>query len=287
MGIALLILATMCFATLDTVTKSVTAVVPLMMAIWARYFVQAILTTAVVLPLKGWSVLKTQNLKLQILRAVLLALVTLLAFASLSFLPVGEFTAIAATVPLLVTLLASRMLGEHVSGLRVALVCGGFLGTLLIVRPGSDAFGWALLFPLALVILNTAFQLLTSKMTRTEDSVTTQFYTIWLGTALTSLPLFWFWSPVQDTQVLLELLLMGAAGSVGHLALIMAFERAPAGALMPYLYAQIAFAMLGGWLVFNHIPDQWALSGIALIAVCGIAGGFLTVYELRQKTAES
>ena len=276
-----------CFAVLDTTTKRVTTVVPVMVAIWARYFFQALLTTAVVLPLKGLGVLKTENPRQQITRGVLLTLVTGLAFSSLKFLPVGEFTAIVMVVPLLVTLLAARMLGEHVSAQRIWLVCGGFIGTLIIVRPGTEVFGWPLLIPAALVVVNAAFQLLTSKMARTEDAMTTQFYTTWVGTALTSIPLFWFWVPVTETRVLLELVLMGVAGYVGHFLLIMAFERSPAGSLMPYMYAQIGFAMLGGWLVFDHVPDHFSMIGIGLIALCGIAGGLLTVYELRQKTQPS
>jgi len=277
-------MALACFAVLDTTTKRVTMVLPIMMAVWARYFFQALLITAVVLPLKGLAVLTTQNPRQQLARGVLLALVTGLAFSSLKFLPVGEFTAINMTAPLLVTLLAARTLGEHVSLQRVWLVCGGFVGTLIIVRPGTDVFGWPLLIPMALVIVNAAFQLLTSKMARTEDAMTTQFYTTWVGTALTSLPLFWFWVPVTEMRVLLELVLMGAAGATGHFLLILAFERSPAGALMPYMYAQIAFAMLGGWLVFDHVPDQLSVLGMGLIAVCGTAGGWLTVYELRKKT---
>jgi len=284
LGISLLLVAVACFAVLDTTTKRVTMVVPVVMAIWARYFFQALLTTAVVLPLKGLDVLKTKNPRQQFTRGVLLASVTGLAFLSLKLLPVGEFTAIVMTVPLLVTLLAARLLGEHVSAQRVWLVCGGFVGTLIIVRPGTAVFGWQLLIPLALVIVNAAFQLLTSKMTRTEDAMTTQFYTTWVGTALTSVPLFWFWVPISDTRVLLELVLMGVAGCVGHFLLIMAFERSTAGTLMPYMYAQIGFAMLGGWWVFDHVPDHLSMIGIGLIALCGTAGGLLTVYELRQKT---
>jgi drug/metabolite transporter (DMT)-like permease len=277
-------MALACFAILDTTTKRVTMVVPIMMAVWARYFFQALFITAVVLPVKGLSVLTTQNPRQQLARGVLLVVVTGLAFSSLKFLPVGEFTAINMTAPLLVTLLAARTLGEHVSLQRVWLVCGGFVGTLIIVRPGTDVFGWPLLIPMALVIVNAAFQLLTSKMARTEDAMTTQFYTTWVGTALTSFPLFWFWVPVTETQVLLELVLMGAAGATGHFLLILAFEHSPAGTLMPYMYAQIAFAMLGGWLVFDHVPDQLSVIGMGLIAVCGTAGGLLTVYELRKKT---
>ena len=277
-------MAVMCFATLDTTSKRVTTVVPLMMAVWGRYFFQAVLTTAVVLPLKGLAVLKTNHPRQQITRGVLLLSVTGLAFSSLKFMPVGEFTAIVMIVPLLVTLLASRMLGEHVSFPRVLLVCGGFVGSLMIVRPGTAVFGWALLIPLTLVIVNTAFQLLTSKMARTEDAMTTQFYTTWVGAGLSSLSLYWFWVPISDTQVLLELVLMGVSSSVGHFFLIMAFERAPTGTLMPYVYSQIGFALVGGWWVFDHVPDHVSMLGIGLIAACGTAGGWLTVYELRQKT---
>lgn len=284
MGICLLLVAVLCFAALDTTSKRVTTEVPLLMAVWARYFFQALLTTGVVLPIKGLDVFKTKNPRQHITRGVLLVSVTGLAFASLQFMPVGEFTAIVMTVPLLVTLLATRMLGEHVSTQRVILVCAGFIGTLIIVRPGTQVFGWPLLIPLALVIVNAAFQLLTSKMARTEDAMTTQFYTTWVGTAVASVPLYWFWVPVTDTQVLLELVFMGVSGCIGHFLLILAFERSPAGTLMPYMYAQIAFAMLGDWLVFGHVPDHGSLLGIALIALSGIAGGLLTVYEIRQKT---
>ena len=284
LGITLLLVAMACFALLDTTTKRVTTVVPVLMAVWARYFFQAILTTAVVLPVKGLAGLTTHHPRQHVTRGVLLVAVTALAFLSLQFMPVAEFTAIVMIVPLLVTLLASRMLGEHVSLPRVLLVGGGFVGTLMIVRPGTAVFGWSLLIPLALVIVNTAFQLLTSKMARTEDAMTTQFYTTWIGVALSSLSLFWFWVPISDTQVLLELVLMGVSASVGHFLLIMAFARSPAGALMPYMYSQIGFAMLGGWLVFDHVPDHVSMLGIGLIAACGTAGGWLTVYELRQKT---
>ncbi len=282
-GMGLLLAAVACFAVLDTTTKRVTSEVPLLMAIWARYFFQALVTTAWVLPQKGLAVLKTQHPGMQVTRGMLLIVVTGLAFASLQVMPVGEFTAVVMTTPLLVTLLAARLLGEHVSVFRVVLVTGGFAGTALIVRPSGDAMSWWLLLPLALVVANAAFQLLTSKMTRTEATLTTQFYTSWVGTALASIPLIWAWVPITDLHIWLGLLLMGVAGAVGHLLMIMAFERTPAATLMPYMYLQIGFAMLGGWLLFDHIPDHVSLIGIGLIAACGTAGGLLTLYESRLR----
>lgn len=285
-GIGFLIAAVACFAVLDTTTKRVTLEVPLLMAVWARNFFQALLTTLMVLPKKGLSVLATNRPGLQVARGVLITTVTLLAFGSLKVMPVGEFTAILMTTPLLVTLLAARLLGEHVSIFRVVLVVGAFLGTAIIVRPGGDAVdwhSWAMLLPLGLVIANTAFQLLTSKLTRTESTLTTQFYTSWVSLLLTSIPLYWTWVPIASTNLWLGLALMGVAGSMGHLLMIMAFERAPAATLMPYVYMQVGFAMLGGWLLFDHIPDHWSLLGIGLIVLCGTAGGLLTMFEARLK----
>jgi drug/metabolite transporter (DMT)-like permease len=282
-GMALLIAAVACFAVLDTTTKRITTQVPLLMAIWARYFFQALLTTALVLPKKGLAVLQTDRLGMQLLRGVLLMVVTFLAFSSLSVMPVGEFTAVVMTTPLLVTLLAARLLGEHVSVFRLVLVAGGFVGTAIIVRPSGDAMSWWLLLPLLLVIANAAFQLLTSKMARSEAATTTQFYTSWVGTALASIPLIWAWVPITDPLIWLGLLLMGLAGAAGHFLMIMAFERAPAATLMPYMYLQIGFAMLGGWIMFDHIPDHMSLIGIGLIAACGTAGGLLTIYESRKR----
>ena len=284
-GIGLLVAAVACFAVLDTTTKRVTGGVPILMAVWARYVLQAVLTTALVLPQKGLAVLATDRLGMQITRGVLLMVVTLLAFCGLHVMPVGEFTAIVMTTPLLVTLLAARLLGDHVSPVRMVLVAGGFVGTAVIVRPGGGEMSWYMLLPLCLVIANAAFQLLTSKLSRTEAALTTQFYTSWVGALLASIPLYWFWTSINDPALWLGLLLMGVAGAVGHMLMIMAFERAPAATLMPYMYLQIGFAMLGGWVLFDHIPDHVSLLGIGLIALCGTAGGLLTLYESRLRSA--
>jgi drug/metabolite transporter (DMT)-like permease len=76
-------------------------------------------------------------------------------------------------------------------------------------------------------------------------------------------------------------LLMGLMGTVGHFFLILAYGRAPAATLTPYMYAQIGFGVLGGWIVFNHLPDQWTFLGMGMIALCGALGAWLTVQENR------
>ncbi|HXD43089.1 MAG TPA: DMT family transporter [Ramlibacter sp.] len=280
-GIVLVLGACACFSALDTTTKYVSASVPLLMALWFRYAFQAIATTVSVLPVRGMAALRTLHPKFQLLRGLLLLASSLLAFASLKYMPVGEFTAIVMIAPLAVTVLAATVLHERVSPTRWALVAGGFAGTLVIIRPGSQAFNWASLLPLGLVVTNAWFQVLTSKLARTEDPVTMHLYTGWVGALLATLALPLVWTILPVWWLWAALCFMGLAATVGHYLLILAFQRAPAATLTPYLYGQIAFSMLAGWLVFSHVPDEWSLLGIAMIAICSAGGAWLTVREGR------
>lgn len=280
-GIALVVAATACFGTLDTVTKIISVSgVPVAMALWVRYFFQAVATTAATLPTMGLSVFRTAHPKFQCLRGVLLLACSMFGYFSLRFLPVGEFTAILMVTPLVITLLAVIVLKEQVSLLRWVLVVGAFTGTLIIIRPGGDSFTWAMLLPLCLVACNAWFQVLTSTLARTEHPLTMHLYTGWVGALVAGVAVPFFWTTL-DWQTWGMLLAMGLLGTVGHWMLILAYGHAPAATLTPFLYAQIGFAMLGGWLVFAHVPDGWATMGIVLVALCGAAGAWLTVLERR------
>lgn len=278
-GIALLVAAVACFAVLDTTTKIISLSVPVFMALWFRYAFQAIATTVAMLPSRGWGLLRTAHPKFQCLRGLLLLGTSVFAFFSLKHMPVGEFTSIVMITPLVMTLLACVTLNERVSVLRWALVIGGFAGTLMIIRPGDERFSWATLLPLGLVICNAWFQILTSRLARTEDPVTMHFYTGWVGTLLASLALPFVWTALDSWTLWASLALMGLMGTVGHFMMILAYARAPVSTLTPFLYAQIGFAMLGGWLAFSHVPDDLSLIGMAMIAVCGATGAWLAVRE--------
>lgn len=281
-GVALAVASVACFGAMDTTTKYVTLSVPVLMALWFRYLVQATLTTAMLWPLRGERLLRTAHPRFQLLRGLLLLVCSVLSFFSLRYMPVGEFTAIVLVTPLVVTLVAATWLKERVSRLRWLLVVGGFVGTLIIVRPDSTHFGWPIVLPLALVAANTGFQLLTSRLAHTEDPMTTHFYTGWIGAVLSALPLPFVWAEVPQWELWALMAGMGAAGAVGHLMLIQSYQRAGASVVTPYLYAHIGFSMFGGWLVFSHIPDATSLVGIALIATCGAAGAWLAVHESRR-----
>lgn len=281
-GILFLVVAVACFAVLDTTVKYVGAAVSVVVSVWFRYAFQAVAVSAFMLPRYGRGLLRTRHPRFQALRGLLLTAISALAFISLQHMSVGAFTAIVMTAPLVVTLLAAVFLKERVSALRWLLVAGGFAGTLLIVRPGSAVLGWASLLPLGLVLMYAWFQILTSQMARTENPLTMHFYTGWVGAGLSSLALPLFWTALPDTKTLALLVLIGLMGTVGHFLLILAFARTAASTLTPFLYSQVGFAMLGGWVVFGHVPGTWELSGIALIVLCGATASWITAREQRR-----
>lgn len=280
-GILFLVTAVACFAVLDTTVKYVGATVSVVVSVWFRYAFQAVAVSAFMLPPQRRRLLRTAHPRFQALRGVLLTAISALAFISLQYMPVGAFTAIIMTAPLVVTLLAAVFLNERVSALRWMLVAGGFAGTLLIVRPGGAVLGWASLLPLTLVVMYAWFQILTSKMARTENPLTMHFYTGWVGAVLSSLVLPLFWTVLPDGKTLALLILIGLMGTVGHFLLILAFARTQASTLTPFLYSQVGFAMLGDWLVFGHIPGAWEFGGIALIVLCGATASWITAREKR------
>lgn len=281
LGIVFLVSATACFAVLDTAVKYVGAFVSVLVAVWFRYTFQAVAVTAVMLPMRGRSLLRTAHPRFQLLRGALLLLVSVLSFISVQYMPVGEFTAIVMITPLVVTLLAALLLKERVSALRWVLVTGGFVGALLVVQPGGDVIGWASLLPLLMVFTYAWFQILTSQMARTEDPMTMHFYTGWVGALLASAALPLAWQALPDARTFALLCLVGLMGTVGHFLLILAFARTRASTLTPYLYAQIGFAMFCGWLVFDHVPGRLELAGITMIVLCGASASWLTARDQR------
>lgn len=285
-GIMFLVLAVACFVLLDTTVKVLSAAVSVLIVVWFRYMFQAVVMAAVVLPTRGWRSLRTARPWQHALRGLLLLATSTLGFASLIYMPLGEFTAIIMLTPLMVTLLAAAFLRERVNLLRWLLVLGGFSGALLVVQPAGSAIGWAIVLPLSLVVVYALFQILTSRMARTEDAMTMHFYTGWSGALLISLVLPWVWRAIPDLRSWVLLCLAGLFGTVGHFLLIQAFARAPAATLAPYLYAQIGFAMLAGWLVFDHVPGPLELWGIALIVVCGASTAWLAARGPRTEASD-
>jgi drug/metabolite transporter (DMT)-like permease len=281
-GVLLIVLAALCFAVLDTTTKYAAALAPVLMLLWFRYLFQAVATFVLRFPVQGLRLLNTANPKFQALRGGLLLITSFCSFFGLQYLPVGEFTAMVMLSPLAATAMAAWILKNHVSRSRWLLMVAGLVGVLLVVRPGGQVFGWALLFPVLLVTAYGWFQVLTSRLSGEENPYTTHFYTGLVGTLVMSPIVVFSWNTAALLAHWPLFVLIGFMGTFGHLMLIRAYMRASAPVLTPYLYSQIAFATLAGWLVFNHVPDALAWLGIAVIAASGVGNALLSARELAQ-----
>lgn len=282
-GVLLIVLATLCFALLDTLTKYATTLAPVLMLLWFRYAFQAVVTFGLRFPAQRGGLLRTNNPRFQALRGTLLLITSTCSFFALRYLPVGEFTAMIMLSPLVATGLAAWFLKDPVTPQRWALLSLGLAGVLLVIRPGGQSFSWALLFPAVLIITLSWFQVLTSRLSGHENPYTTHFYTGLVGTLvlLPVLPMVW------DSAIFIAywpyFVGVGFFGTTGHLLLIRAYMKATTSVLTPYLFTQIAFATLAGWVVFDHAPDLLAWCGILVIAASGISNAVLSARELAKR----
>ena len=288
LGIVLVIAAASCFAVMDTTVRFVGAFFSVALVLFSRYALHAAIMTLWIVASPG-KTFRTANPMFQIARGALLAFSSAMAFAALRRMPVAEFTAIVMLTPLIATLFASVWLEERVSPLRWTLVAGGFIGALMVVRPGSGLIGWAALLPLAAAFSNAAFQIMTSRYAPHEDPFTTNFYTGATGTTIALPILLASVADPLDALAAAPALRLGALaavallGTTGHLLLIMALGKAPAATLMPFQYVQLAVAALAGFLVFAVVPDGWGWLGMAVIAVCGAASAWLNLRSAADK----
>lgn len=273
-GVLCILAAVFCFSLIDSVTQYVVRTIPIFMALFVRYMLQTIITTAFLLPIHGRKLVQTQKPALQLVRGLLIILSTMLAFKSLKVVPVGEFTAILMMTPMLVTFLAVLFLGERPRRSSWFYVLFGFIGMLFIVRPGVEVgggLGWDAIWPLGCLLSSSAFQLISSYLGRSEKPVTTHFYSTIIGMVCACVIVPPFWSMIEDPFIWLLMTIMGTMGALGHYLLSIAYQKAPATTLMPYVYCQVGFAVLAGWIAFSHVPDHWAMVGIGLIALSGLA----------------
>jgi len=269
-GIVLMIAAVSTFTCLDTTSKYLAQHYPVPAIVWARYVVHMVLMALVLGPRLGIGLLRTTNLRLQLIRGVVLAASSLVFLSALRLMPLAEAAAIAFMTPIIIAVLAGPVLGERVERRTWVALAGAFIGVLLIVRPGGGLFTWAALLPLASAFMMALYQMLTSRLAGRDAPLTTLFYPAVIGTALVPV--------VFPHQLALPagalhaglFVLIGVLGGLGHFFLIRAHDYAPTSTLSPFMYAQLLTAVLLGWLVFGQLPDAVAATGMVTIAASGL-----------------
>jgi drug/metabolite transporter (DMT)-like permease len=275
-AIALIITACACFTSIDVTVKYLSQRYPVPLLVWARWGVQALLMFAVLAPKMRWKLVRTARPALHLVRGTVLIASSLCFFSAVKYLPLAEATALNYTSPILVTLLAGWLLHERITLPRWGFAAAGFIGMLLIVRPGTEMLSGASLFALAAAAAYAGYQILTRKLSG-EDLRVLLFYPCLCGAVLMSIVVAFLhdeaWYPTSDLVLFLGI---GVMGSVGHWLFTRAFRLASASAIAPFTYVQLVFSTLAAWLVFGTFPDGWALTGMIVIAASGVV---LTWYE--------
>jgi drug/metabolite transporter (DMT)-like permease len=265
-----MVLAVSTFTCLDTTSKYLSQHYPVPAIVWVRYVVHMVLMLAVLAPRMGMGLVRTANLRLQIIRGVVLTASSLVFLSALRLMPLAEAASIAFMTPIIIAVLAGPVLNEKVGGRTWLALAAGFAGVLLIVRPGGGLFTWAALLPLASAFMMALYQMLTSKLAGRDAPLTTLFYPAVIGTVLVPIAFpHQLALPAGPLDAGL-FVLIGVLGGLGHFFLIRAHDYAPTSTLSPFMYAQLLTAVLLGWLVFGQLPDAVSAVGMATIAASGL-----------------
>ena len=269
-GVLLLMGGLFFFACMDTTTKYLSMHFPVPFIVAIRYIVNCVLMFAMLAPIRGKELVRTQRTGMVVMRAASLAVASLFVSLALKRMPVAETTAIIFLGPMLVVLIARPVLGERIGVLGWTAAVTGLAGVLLIARPGSGLDMVAIVFGLVAVFANALYQLLSRVLASTERTIALLFYTTLVGSVCFGIALPWYWEG-QAPSLLQSLLLisMGVNGGIGHYLYTAAFRHAPASLLAPVNYLQLLWAGLLGWMVFGHVPDGLTVIGMAVVAASG------------------
>ncbi|AQH00882.1 hypothetical protein A9R05_18400 [Burkholderia sp. KK1] len=275
-GIGIMILTTATFAASDSTVKVIGDAVPLLALLWVRYLFQMIVLGVWQARRGAFGLFRTGSVKLQVVRAVLLLTNSACTFAGLRHLPLPVTTSLAMLAPLISTLLAALVLKDDVPRSKWAMVVLGFIGMLLVVRPGGSQFSWTVAYPIGSALTFACFQVVSSHLSRVDDAITTNFLTALVATVVLCV-LVW-----MDQAEMLPALAQVRAGSwllvvfmatmatLGQALMLQALKRASLSILTPFSYGQLAFAALFSWLLFGQVPDTWMAIGMGVIAASGI-----------------
>ncbi|HET6469726.1 MAG TPA: DMT family transporter [Geminicoccaceae bacterium] len=281
-AIALVCFAGLLFVIMNAMVKALTVEHNQVMIVWARYFFH-VLTVALIFPHRLVDVLRTRQVAMQLGRSILLLVSTVCNFAALIWLPLADVASIIFLAPIIVAGLAIFTLRERVSPMRWLAIGAGFVGALLIVRPGAGTLNLGALLAFGCAVAYALYQIST-RLVRESEPVVSLLYSGLVGMIIFSLLAPFWWEP-PTPRVWLMFLLIGALGAGGHLLVIMALQRAEATRISPFTYVQLLWAMLASFLVFGDVPGWLTVLGAVIIAGSGLQLYRLDMREHRLRPA--
>jgi drug/metabolite transporter (DMT)-like permease len=280
-GIALMCGAVLCFACLDAMAKYLVGHLDTLQVVAMRFITAFLVALAISNPLTRPGLLRVTRPGLQIARGLMLIATTIFNFFAFRYLQLDEALAILFSTPFLVAILAGPVLGERVGWRRWTAIGVGFVGVLVVIRPGFSGFQWAALFSIAAAVMYASYSITTRMVMRHDSAETTLFCANLVGFIIMLAVLPFVWTAPPSLLDFILLLAVGAFGSLGHFLLILAHHRAPASVLSPFIYTQLVWATAFGYLVFSHVPTGWTLSGAAIV----VGSGLYLLNRERKRTA--
>ncbi len=280
-GIACLVLGQWTLSLLDTAGKLLTqAGYHVVMIAWMRYTINTAFMAVTLAPLyyrrNGKSILHARRPGLQIFRAALLLLSTLVFFSVLKIVPLSEGTAMNFCAPLIVLAVSPWLLNERTYPSRWIAVGVGFIGMLIVMRPGGGIVPAGVMLGAASAIVFAMVSVLTRKANQVDHPMVTLFYGGVVGMLASTLIVPFFWSShMPTTREWLILASTGVTSTIGHFFVNSAYKHAEASLLTPFFYLQIISATTMGWLVFKQLPNALTALGIAIICASGMGTAYI------------
>ena len=269
-GVLLVLLAVLIFACMDSMGKYLMTRFNVPLVSFIRYGLNVALLLIFCGPRQGGQLWAPRRTWLVVLRGFSLAVSSLLMGFALQRMPVAETVAIIYLAPFGVLLLAGPLLGERVGLAGWLAALAGFTGVLLIARPGSGLSTEGVLFAVAAAATSVGYILLSRKLAATESTIVMLFCTSVVGLVFFGFMMPWHWTgPAFELRDYVLLMAIGVGSLLGHYLFTAAYREAPASLLAPANYVHIAWAVVLGWIIYNHVPDAYALMGMAIIAVAG------------------
>lgn len=279
-GIGLMCSAVALFALLDTTAKYLSAEMSTAQIVSARYITAFILAMVLVNPIRYPRMMVTRRPLFQVFRSVLMLATTVLNFIAVRYLQLDQTLSIMFSAPFLVALMAGPFLGERLDWRRWAAIVIGFGGVLLVTRPGLGGIHPAAFLMFGAACCYAVYGIMTRALARTDSNETTLFYTNLVGVVCMLPVLPFVWETPQSGWSFVLMWVLGLLGGTGHYLLIIAHRLAPASVLSPFIYSQMIWMIILGFVVFGDVPNHWTLTGAAIVIGSGL---YLISRERRRR----
>jgi drug/metabolite transporter (DMT)-like permease len=264
---------------MDGFAKYLSSTLPVLQITWSRYFFTVVIALPIMLIFFRKNLTWTEQPKLQLIRGLLLFCANVLFFYSISIISLAKALTLAFIAPLIVTALSPFLLGEKVGFRRWAAVVTGFVGSLIVIRPGFVELNLASIAALGTGVLYGFYLIITRKLHDADNPLLTLLLTGIVGAILGTMiiPTVWIQPTITEWYMMFAI---GFFASIGHLFLILSLKYADASKLAPFSYFEIVTNIIIGYFFFNHFPDYWHLLGLCIIISSGI---YIFRREMQKK----